>query len=79
MTGDADLEGVTYQFEVRVEKGTPCPECGREVLRTERSWLPPVAFKQEMFDACYFDTDDLERSWRGNTAVAYHEEVGDFV
>lgn len=59
----------------RIERGDNCPECGKEILRYEVSRLPHVAFKKVMYDACFFENRDLEQAWRGNTIIAYHEEI----
>jgi predicted RNA-binding Zn-ribbon protein involved in translation (DUF1610 family) len=59
----------------RVETGGLCPDCGSEIVRVEVSRLPHVAFKKQMFDACFFDRQSLEQPWRGNTVITYHEEI----
>lgn len=58
-----------------VTHGGSCPGCGREIVSYDVVSLPPVAFKQDMYDACFLDTDRLERSYRGQTVAVYHEEV----
>lgn len=61
--------------DAEIEHGQPCPTCGAEVLGSDVVDLPIVAFKREMYDACFFETNELPSPWRGNTLIAYHEQL----
>lgn len=63
---------------VPIRVGAPCPYCGADIEDLEFVSLPAVAIKQEMYDVCVVDTDDLPTPWQHPTAIAYHEDPDPF-
>jgi len=59
------------------KSGEQCPACGCEILDWELSSLPTVAFKKEMYDACFLENENVDYATRESkeTLVILHEDT----